>query len=305
MKEGKVLKSTGSWYEVLTDEQQKINCRLRGKLRLEELKVTNPIAVGDIVQFEIINNEGIIADILPRKNYIIRQSVKKTGQKHILAANLDQAILVVTLVYPRTSAGFIDRFLVIAESFSVPQVLIFNKTDILNEEQLLELKELVALYESIGVKCLSISAINDDLEELHTLLKGKVSLMSGHSGVGKSTIINKLAPHIQQKIEEISDFSSKGKHTTTFAEMFELEKGTFIIDTPGIKELGLMDMMPEEISDNFPEMQPLREQCKFGYRCLHLKEPGCAVIKALEAGTIASSRYASYISMVEGDDNRK
>jgi ribosome biogenesis GTPase / thiamine phosphate phosphatase len=305
MKTGRVLKSTGSWYEVLDDEGQKYNCRLRGKLRLEEMAVTNPIAVGDFVQFELVNSEAIIDDILPRKNYIIRQSVKKSHQKHILAANLDQAILVATLIYPRTSLGFIDRFLVIAESFSVPQVIVFNKSDILDEALLAEQQQLISLYESIGVKCISISAIEDDLQDLHEIIKGKVSLFSGHSGVGKSTIINKLAPHINQKIEEVSDFSLKGKHTTTFAEMFLLDYHTYIIDTPGIKELGLIHMDPEEISDNFSEMQPLRNQCKFGYSCIHLHEPGCAVIEAVKAGRIAPSRYISYVSMVEGEDNRR
>ncbi|HMP99246.1 MAG TPA: ribosome small subunit-dependent GTPase A [Cyclobacteriaceae bacterium] len=305
MNKGRVLKSTGSWYEVLNEKGERINCRLRGKIRLEELSLTNPIAVGDFVSFEMQHNEGVIQDILPRKNYIVRQSVKKSKQKHILAANLDQAILVITLVYPRTSTGFIDRFLAIAESYSIPQVLIFNKSDILDNELKAEQQKLIDLYESIGVKCISVSAIQDDLRAISSLLKGKVSLLSGHSGVGKSTIINKLAPHISQKVEEVSDFSMKGKHTTTFAEMFELEKDTFIIDTPGIKELGLIDMEPEEISDNFPEMHKLRSDCKFGYRCMHLHEPGCAVIKAVQAGEIAPSRYINYVSMVEGEDNRK
>jgi ribosome biogenesis GTPase / thiamine phosphate phosphatase len=305
MNTGRVLKSTGSWYEVLDDKGQKYLCRLRGKLRLEEMAVTNPVAVGDFVQFELFNNEAVIDDILPRKNYIIRQSVKKSHQKHILAANLDQAVLVVTLIYPRTSLGFIDRFLVIAESFSIPQVIVFNKTDILDEVLLAEQQKLMTLYQSLGVQCLSVSAINDELQDLRTLLKGKVSLLSGHSGVGKSTLINKLSPHVNQKVEEVSDFSLKGKHTTTFAEMFLIDHDTYIIDTPGIKELGLIHMDPEEISDNFPEMQPLRAFCKFGYSCLHVQEPGCAVIKAVEAGKIAPSRYINYVSMVEGEDNRR
>lgn len=302
---GLILKSTGSWYDVLGDDKRFYKSRVRGKLRLEGIKETNPIAVGDYVEFEIEGEEGIIKDICERDNFIVRQSVKKTGHSHVIAANLDQALLVVTLTLPRTSLGFIDRFLVAAESFRIPQVLVFNKSDLLTNNEREEVEELVLLYERLGVRCIVTSAKDEEQGAVKKILQGKKTLLAGHSGVGKSTLINKLSDSIVQTTSEISDFSAKGTHTTTFAEMFQLNETTFIIDTPGIKELGLVDMEPEEISDYFVEMRALRSDCKFGARCLHLNEPKCAVIEAVKLGTVAQSRYESYVSIVKGEDNRK
>jgi ribosome biogenesis GTPase / thiamine phosphate phosphatase len=302
---GLVMRSTGSWYDVLAEDGKMVACRIRGKFRLDDIKQTNPIAVGDRVSFEPENSEGIITEILDRENYMVRQSVKKAHQAHIIAANLDQAMIVATLKFPRTSLGFIDRFLVAAESFRIPQVIIFNKKDLLNDELLAEQKAIMQIYEKIGVTCMEISALDEDQHEVRKILEGKITLLSGHSGVGKSTLMNKLSPDVAQKTSEISDYSEKGTHTTTFAEMFRLNDKTFIIDTPGIKEFGLSDMSREELSDYFPEMRDVRLNCKFGARCLHLTEPKCAVIDAVNSGEIAESRYASYYSMVMGEDNRK
>lgn len=298
------MRSTGSWYEVLS-EGNIIPCRVRGKIRLEGIKETNPIAVGDNVSFDMENGEGVIHKILDRENYIIRQSVKKTGQAHVIAANINQAMVVATLILPRTSLGFIDRFLVAAESFRIPQIIIFNKKDLLNQETLFEQRNLIELYERIGVRCLEISALEEKQEDVLNILKGKTTLLAGHSGVGKSTLLNKLSPSIEQKTSAISDYSEKGTHTTTFAEMFQLNENTRIIDTPGIKEFGLINMSQEELSDYFPEMREVRLDCKFGSSCIHVNEPKCAILDAVKSGSIATSRYQSYYSMVMGEDNRK
>ncbi|HEU5289675.1 MAG TPA: ribosome small subunit-dependent GTPase A [Cyclobacteriaceae bacterium] len=302
---GLVMRSTGSWYDVLSEAGETIQCRIRGKLRLEGIKETNPIAVGDQVAFDLENGEGIIHEILPRKNYIIRQSVKKTGHIHVIAANIDQAIVMATLILPRTSSGFIDRFLVSAESFRIPQVIIFNKKDLLDDKTLLEQRELVSMYQTIGVRCLEISSLEENQEEVKALLQGKTSLLAGHSGVGKSTLLNKLSPSIEQKTSSISGYHEKGTHTTTFAEMFQLNEATRIIDTPGIKEFGLQDMSAEELSDYFPEMRDVRLNCKFGSSCVHVNEPKCAVLDAVKSGAIASTRYSSYLNILTGKDNRK
>jgi ribosome biogenesis GTPase len=302
---GRVMRSTGSWYDVLLEDGAKIQCRIRGKIRLEGIKETNPVAVGDYVELYVENSEGIITSILPRTNYMVRQSIKKTGHAHVIAANIDQALVVATMILPRTSTGFIDRFLVAAESFRIPQVIVFNKKDLLTSESLNYQNRLIALYEQVGVTCLVTSALEKPQPELEEILSGKTTLIAGHSGVGKSTLINQLSPSINQKVGEISDYSEKGTHTTTFAEMFQLHANTFIIDTPGIKEFGLMDMTPEELSDYFPEMRDLRLSCKFGSRCLHLNEPTCAIKEAVTKGTIALSRYENYLSMLTGEDNRK
>ena len=305
--EGLVMKSTGSWYQVLVDEQF-YACRLRGKFKIKGLKVTNPIAVGDRVVLEIEDpqeNTGVITDILPRKNYIIRKSTRKAYHGHIIAANLDQAILVATLVFPRTSMGFIDRFLVSAESFRIPAVVVFNKTDLLSQEQQALQEELMELYESIGYRCLALSALSEaSAPPVLDIITGKVSLFSGHSGVGKSTLLNRIAPESAQRTAEVSTFANKGVHTTTYAEMFQTTPGTFVIDTPGIKELGLMDVDDGELGHFFPEMRALLGECRF-HNCIHTQEPGCAVRDAVESGTIDEGRYYSYLSMLEDEDNRR
>ncbi len=303
---GLVMRSTGSWYDVMAENHQKYACRTRGKLRIAGFKTTNPIAVGDYVHFELdASGEGIISEIEQRENYIIRKSIKNKNQGHIIAANIDQTILVATITFPRTSLGFIDRFLVSAEAFRIPQVLIFNKTDILTAEERHLQQDYIKLYEKIGVTCFEVSALNQEgLAPIFKLLENKKSLISGHSGVGKSTLINALAPKLDLKTSAVSDFAEKGVHTTTFAEMFEITTNTFLIDTPGIKELGLIDIETDELSDYFPEMRALIGECKF-HNCLHTVEPGCAIKAAVTSGDIAESRYKSYVSMLVDDDNRR
>lgn len=305
---GLVMRSTGSWYDVRSNEGTIMQCRLKGKFKIKGFKVTNPIAVGDKVVYEMedeVRNAGIISDILPRENYIIRQSVHKTAHGHLLATNLDQAVLIATLDFPRTSLGFIDRFLVAAESFRIPTVLIFNKLDLLNEEQISYQHELTELYESLNYKCIFTSAVDGTgVEDFFNILKGKVSLISGHSGVGKSTLVNAIAPDLDLRTSQVSTFANKGVHTTTFAEMFEIAPETFIIDSPGIKELGLADMQKEEIGHYFPEILEIMGECRF-HNCMHLDEPNCAVKEAVMEERIAQSRYFSYLSMMDGGDNRK
>ena len=303
---GLVIKSTGSWYDVKTDKGEIVKCRVRGKFKLKGIKVTNPVAVGDIVHFDIIDDgTGIIHKIEPRTNYLIRLSTRKTAHGHILAANIDQAVLIATVTFPRTSLGFIDRYLVAAESFRIPQLLVFNKSDMWDEDILEYVDELREIYTGIGVDFLTMSAVTgDNLDLFREKLKGKISLIAGHSGVGKSTILNKLAPHINQKVAEVSTFANKGTHTTTFAEMFELEKNTYVIDTPGIKEFGFIDIYDGEISHFFPEMRKFLGKCRFN-NCTHIHEPGCSVIEAVRNGEIAISRYESYLSMMEGFDSHR
>ena len=305
---GLVMRSTGSWYDVRSNEGTIMQCRLKGKFKIKGFKVTNPIAVGDKVVYELedeVRNAGIISDILPRENYIIRQSVHKTAHGHLLATNLDQAVLIATLDFPRTSLGFIDRFLVAAESFRIPTVLVFNKLDLLNEEQIVYQNELTELYESLNYKCIFTSAVDGTgVDDFFNILQGKVSLISGHSGVGKSTLVNVIAPDLDLRTSEVSTFANKGVHTTTFAEMFEIAPETFIIDSPGIKELGLADMQKEEIGHYFPEILEIMSQCRF-HNCMHLDEPNCAVKEAVMEERIAQSRYFSYLSMMDGGDNRK
>jgi len=305
---GLVMRSTGSWYDVRSNEGTIMQCRLKGKFKIKGFKVTNPIAVGDKVVYELedeVRNAGIISDILPRENYIIRQSVHKTAHGHLLATNLDQAVLIATLDFPRTSLGFIDRFLVAAESFRIPTVLVFNKLDLLNEEQIAYQNELTELYESLNYKCIFTSAVDGTgVDDFFNILQGKVSLISGHSGVGKSTLVNAIAPDLDLRTSEVSTFANKGVHTTTFAEMFEIAHNTFIIDSPGIKELGLADMQKEEIGHYFPEILEIMSQCRF-HNCMHLDEPNCAVKEAVMEERIAQSRYFSYLSMMDCGDNRK
>lgn len=305
---GRVFKSTGSWYEVEDAQQQRWSCRLRGKFKIQGLRVTNPLAVGDWVEFEVEDEEdkrGIITEIEPRENYIIRRSIKNRHQGHILAANIDQAVLIATLAMPRTSLGFIDRFLVTAESFRIPAVLVFNKKDLLDEEDLQQIEELRQLYEPLGYPCHVLSAQQaEGIEQFRELLHGKLSLLSGHSGVGKSTLLNALMPEAQQKTAEISQFAQKGTHTTTFAEMFTINRETWVIDTPGIKELGLVDMEEETLSHFFPEMRGLIGECRF-HDCTHTHEPGCSVLEGVKEGNIAPSRYENYLSMLLEEDSHR
>ena len=308
MQNGLILRSTGSWYDIRNEDGHLYKGRLKGKFKIMGLKVTNPIAVGDRVQFEvedIAENTAVITNIEPRTNYIIRQSVHKTAHGHILAANIDQAVMLATLAMPRTSMGFIDRFLVTAEAFRISTTIVFNKTDILHEEGLAFQQEIIDLYEKIGYNCLVTSATRGDgVDAFRELLAQKTTLLSGHSGVGKSSLVNAIAPSLNLRTNEVSTFANKGVHTTTFAEMFELAPDTYIIDTPGIKELGLVEMAKEEISHYFPEMRARLNQCRFN-NCLHVNEPGCAVKAAVAEGDIAESRFMSYLSMLDGGDNRR
>ncbi len=302
---GVVIKSTGSWYTVLTETKAIVECGIKGKFRIKGIKTTNPIAVGDKVEFEMeADGRGVIHKIEERKNYIIRKSINLSKQSHILAANLDQAFLVVTLASPRTSAGFIDRFLLTAEAYHIPVSIIFNKVDLAEADIqfMKELDEFISIYKKIGYPCYKVSAVKKlHIDLLQELTKDKITLVSGHSGVGKSTLVNAMDINLDLKTGEISDAHSKGKHTTTFAEMHPLAYGGFIIDTPGIKELGLVDMEKEEIADYFPEMRAIKNQCKFN-NCLHLNEPKCAVIDAVSNGGIAKSRYSSYVGILNGEE---
>ncbi len=305
MRKGVIVKSTGSWYVVKDEEKNFLNARIRGKFRLEDRKVTNPVAVGDKVLIkQEADNTWVIYELLPRRNYIIRKSPKKTGHSHILSANIDQAVLVASFKKPKTSWGFIDRFLVTAEAYSIPTVLIFNKSDLINKSIINKLQCFFDYYESIGYPTF-LTSFRDSIDEsIIKIFINKVSLLGGHSGVGKSTLINKLIPKAHQVVNEISGYADKGIHTTTFAEMFQLNNDSFLIDTPGIKELGIIDIESHELNHFFPEMRQLFNQCKY-YNCTHIHEPGCAVIKAVKNGKILEERYKSYLSIVEDHDNRR
>ena len=303
---GLVIKNTGSWYTVKTDDGQLIESKIKGNFRLKGIRSTNPVAVGDHVEI-ITNQEGtaFISAIEDRRNYIIRKSPNLSKQSHILAANVDQALLVVTVNYPQTSTTFIDRFLASAEAYSVPVVLVFNKHDLLSEEELHYEKMMCTLYETVGYKCVEISAeTGEGVEQLFPILKDKITLMSGNSGVGKSTLINRLIPHASQRTAEISDAHNTGMHTTTFSEMIELPGGGYLIDTPGIKGFGTFDIEKEELTSYFKEIFQFSKDCRFS-NCTHTHEPGCAVIKAVEDHFIAASRYQSYLSMLEDKDENK
>lgn len=303
---GLVIKNTGSWYTVKTDDGQLIESKIKGNFRLKGIRSTNPVAVGDHVEI-ITNQEGtaFISAIEDRRNYIIRKSPNLSKQSHILAANVDQALLVVTVNYPQTSTTFIDRFLASAEAYSVPVVLVFNKHDLLSEEELHYEKMMCTLYETVGYKCVEISAeTGEGVEQLFPILKDKITLLSGNSGVGKSTLINRLIPHASQRTAEISDAHNTGMHTTTFSEMIELPGGGYLIDTPGIKGFGTFDIEKEELTSYFKEIFHFSKDCRFS-NCTHTHEPGCAVIKAVEDHFIAVSRYQSYLSMLEDKDENK
>jgi ribosome biogenesis GTPase / thiamine phosphate phosphatase len=304
--QGLITKSTGSWYQVQTPEGQKLDCRIKGKFRIKGITTTNPVAVGDIVDFDMEPEQqtGVITKLHERRNYIIRKSINLSKQGQIIAANLDQAFLVVTLASPRTSLGFIDRFLVTAEAYHIPAILVFNKLDLFSAEGLEILAQYRAIYEDLGYQCMQVSALKGDgVDEIIDALKDKVSLFSGHSGVGKSTLINKILPDLRLRTTEVSEWHDKGMHTTTFAEMFELTFGGFIIDTPGIRELGIVDIEQAELGGMFPEIRQYREGCRFK-NCRHINEPGCAVLAAVENEDIAISRYDSYLSIYHGNDTR-
>ena len=323
---GLVIKNTGSWYTVLTDDGQLLDCKVKGNFRIKGIRSTNPVAVGDRVT---VNDECWITEIEDRKNYIIRKSINLSKQSHILAANVDQALLIVTVAKPETSTTFIDRFLASAEAYRVPVILIFNKVDLLNDDERNYQQMMVNLYETIGYECRIVSAeTGEGIEELRPLLEGKITLLSGNSGVGKSTLINRLIPHANQRTAEISDAHQTGMHTTTFSEMISLPpapskgKGSlnglesppllgggwgeagWLIDTPGIKGFGTFDMEREELTSYFKEIFEFSKQCRFS-DCTHTHEPGCAVLKAVEDHYIAQSRYQSYLSMLDDKDENK
>ncbi len=304
--QGLITKSTGSWYQVQTPDQKRYDCRIKGIFRIKGITTTNPLAVGDIVDFDLEPEQqtGVITNLHQRKNYIIRKSINLSKQGQIIAANLDQALLVVTLASPRTSLGFIDRFLVTAEAYDIPAKLVYNKLDLFSDEGLEILADYKAVYENIGYPCFEVSALEGtNMSLVQDLLKDKVTLFSGHSGVGKSSLINALLPDLELRTSEVSEWSDKGTHTTTFAEMFELPQGGFIIDTPGIRELGVIDIEKPELGRYFPEMRSRMHNCRFN-NCRHINEPGCAVLVALENGEIELSRYESYLSIYNGNDTR-
>lgn len=303
---GTVYKSTGSWYTVKTDFGATYECRIKGKFRLKDIKSTNPIAVGDVVDFELETDNdlitGIINQIQDRKNYIVRKSVNLSKQTHIIASNIDQVFLLITINNPPTLTTFIDRFLVSTEAYSIKTVLLFNKVDTYDDDTLQEVKFLAHTYRKVGYECIGISAsTGKNVHKVKMMMMDKVSMFAGHSGVGKSTLVNAVEPGLGLKTKEISLQHSQGQHTTTFAEMFDLGFGAKIIDTPGIKGFGIVDMDKEEIGDYFPEFFALKQDCKFN-NCLHVEEPKCAVKEALEKDEIAYSRYRSYLQMLEGDD---
>lgn len=302
---GTVTKTTGSFYWVRDDKNIIYECRLRGNLRLKDYKFTNPVVVGDSVIFEKSGeSDYLIQSIEKRKNYIVRRSVKLSKQIHIIASNIDQAVLMITIAEPKTYLEFVDRYLVTAEAYHIPAVLLFNKADLCNEKEAEEMKAYINLYRKIGYKCIELSALKDDsFDEIKKIMKDKITLFSGYSGVGKSTLLNRLDPTLNIKTSEISESFKAGKHTTTFAEMHEVKNLGMVIDTPGIKGLSVIDIPKEEISHYFPEMLELLSECKF-HNCTHIDEPSCAIKKALEEEKIDLSRYRSYLSIFDEEADK-
>lgn len=310
MKKGIVIKSTGSWYTVETENGEKFECKIKGKFRIKDIKSTNPIAVGDKVEFTVQlstnddkeQNIGLISGIEERKNYIIRRSQNLSKQSHIIAANIDQAVLVVTLFYPVTTTTFIDRYLASAEAYRIPVLIVFNKNDRLTDDQKTALNSIIDIYTKIGYTCITTSATTlIGIENLKDALKNKINVVNGHSGVGKSTLINILEPGLSLKTMDISDFHNTGKHTTTFTTLYKLSFGGYIIDTPGIKAFGMLEMEAWEISHYFPEIFKISANCQYK-NCSHTHEPGCAVKVAVEKNEIAQSRFISYLGLLEADD---
>ena len=305
METGVVIKSTGSWYLVRKEDGKQVECRMRGKLRLKGTRTTNPVAVGDYVDMEYDHEEYVITHIHERRNYIIRKSTNLSKEAHIIATNVDQALLIATVNHPQTPTIFIDRFLVTAEAYNIPAAIIFNKTDLYDETDSAQMQELIGIYTAIGYPCHAVSAEqSESLLPFKALLANKTTVLSGMSGVGKSTLINRIEPSINLKLSDISDCHDTGKHTTTFAEMFALGENSYIIDTPGLRSFGIIDIAKEEISHFFPELFNVSEHCRF-YNCTHTHEPGCAVKKALEDHLISESRYASYLSILDDEEEGK
>ena len=302
MQKGIITKSTGSWYRVRLENGEDWNCRIIGKFRLRGMKLTNPVAVGDEVEMEIENKaeqSGLIKNILPRRNYVVRQSPRKKHQLHLLASNVDQAMVIVTIVEPKLKQGFIDRFLLMTEPYDIPTIIVFNKSDLYSEEDLLIYEYLKTIYESIGYTVLLVSAIDyTGTETLKAHLKGKITLVSGQSGVGKSTLINAIQPQLELRTTDLSDYSGKGQHTTTFAEMFDLNFGGAIIDSPGIKTLSFNNLEPMDVAHNFREFFVVSKECKFR-DCTHRNEPKCAVKDAVETEEISELRYMNYLQLLE------
>ncbi|MCB9275058.1 MAG: ribosome small subunit-dependent GTPase A [Lewinellaceae bacterium] len=302
MEKGTVIKSTGSWYQVRLEDGRVANSRIVGKFRLDGMRITNPVAVGDKVELEIDEKEetGTIKNILPRRNYVVRQSPRRKHDLHLLASNVGQAMVIVTIIEPNLKQGFIDRFLLMTEPYEIPTVVVFNKADLYQEEEMAIFQYLKEIYEQIGYTVLLASATaRQGLAELRELLRGKVTLIAGQSGVGKSTLVNAIQPSLELRTGELSDYSGKGQHTTTFAEMHTIDIGGAIIDTPGIKTLSFNHLEPMDVAHNFREFFEQSENCKFGGKCLHRNEPGCAVKKAIEAGEISELRYMNYLTLLE------
>ncbi len=303
----KVYKSTGSWYTVKDEQGRMFNARMKGVFKIDDITSTNPVAVGDEVEIErSIEGEqaAMITEILPRRNYINRQSPRVKHQHHIIAANLDQSMLVATLKEPRTSQGFIDRFVVASEMYHVKPLIVFNKSDLYKKKEMGRYSEMKEMYEQVGYRVLLISVVdNTGLEEVKNALKDHITLLSGHSGVGKSSLLNAILPDLQLKTQDVSGWSGKGMHTTTFAEMYDLPSGGMIIDTPGMREFGLVDLSRQELSHYFPEMRDRLNNCQFN-NCLHINEPGCAIKEAVVAGEIHENRYASYVNILESIEEK-